>query len=213
MRLGDIMRIDKSRLLQFFITIFSTVFTIILPVINYIDFKNSLSNVECESCPDLNKNQIDLGSFEISFDVFIYINVILGILITSCSYLIFEFQKYSLQRRFLLFFITLMYVIFFTFSSQLSTVFITVPNIQLTIDFSGIYIIFLVAFSIYSLKNIFDIVDFKINQGQYTTTLRKKRFIQKKLNQKPVNCIKCDYRCKVGWKECPICKTKIIVQS
>jgi hypothetical protein len=192
------MRIDRSRLLQFCITIFNIVFTIILPIINYIGFKNSLSNIECESCPDLNKNQINLGTFEMGYDVFIYINVILGILITSCSFLIFRFQTYSVQKGFLSFSITFLYVIFFAFTSQLSIIFITVSNIQLKIDFSSIYIIFIIAFSVYGLKNIFDIVDFKINQAHYTTILRKRRFIQKKLHQKLVNCTRCDYSFQVN---------------
>lgn len=213
MKLGDIININKAHLLRIFLLVLNILITILMPIFNYIGFKNILSDIECSTCPSLINNPINLGTFEAKYDVFIYLYVFIGMVVSSCSYVIFKFQKYSVQRGFLLFLISIMYIIFIALSSQLSIIFITVSKIQIIMNFSGVYIIFLIVFSLYALKNLFDLVDFKINQSHYITILRKRRFMQKKFNQKMITCSNCEYMCRVDWKKCPICKTKIIITT
>jgi len=124
----------------------------------------------------------------------------------------FRFQKYSVQRGILLLAISIMYLISTIASSQLSIIFVEVAKVQIITDFSGVYILLNIVMSLNIFKNLFDLTDFKINQSYYTTILRKKRTappLQKKFNRKLVKCPKCKYICRIGWKKCPICKTKI----
>ena len=57
----------------------------------------------------------------------------------------------------------------------------------------------LIILSLYTLKNLYDLIDFKINQYYYITLLRNKHSVQpkqKKFKQELIKCPKCEYICK-----------------
>jgi len=124
----------------------------------------------------------------------------------------FRYQKYSVSRGILLLAVSIMYLISTIASSQLSIIFVEVGKVQIITDFSGVYILLIIVMSLYIFKNLFDLTDYKINQSYYSTILRKKRTapsLQKKFRRKLDKCPKCKYMCRIGWKKCPLCKTKI----
>ncbi len=96
----------------------------------------------------------------------------------------------------------------------MSTIFVGVANVQIIINSSGVYILFTIIASFFVIKAIFDVIDFKVNQSYYTNELRRRRarFKQKKLGQELAKCPKCKYACRIEWKKCPICETKIILK-
>ena len=98
----------------------------------------------------------------------------------------------------------------------MSTILIRIANIQLVIKSFGIFILFIIITLLYVLKALFDLVDFKVNKLHYNKILRREqatKIRQRKLiKQKKLElvvCPKCNYTCRIGWKECPICETKI----
>lgn len=210
--LKSILKKNKTRIYQICFTFFTVIMTTGMPIVNYINFKTLLNSVNCPTCPNLSNNQINLGGLEATYDILIYFFIVFGITISVCAYLIFRFQKYSVRRGILLLAISIMYLISTIASSQLSIIFVEVAKVQIITDFSGVYILLTIIMTLYIFKNLFDLIDFKINQSYYSTILRKKRTapsLQKKFRRKLDKCPKCKYMCRIGWKKCPICKTKI----
>ncbi len=116
--------------------------------------------------------------------------------------------------------ISIMYVLYVAASSQMSIIFIEISKIQIIINFSSVYILFIIIASLFAVKNLYDLVEYKLNQSYYSSILTDKKiakFKQKKAArsklkqpiQKLNKCPKCKYRCRPEWKKCPICKTKL----
>ena len=95
----------------------------------------------------------------------------------------------------------------------MSEIFIQVANVQLIVNSFGIFILFITISSLYVLRSLFDLIDFKINKSYYDKILRKKRVQvkqkRKKVKEELVECLKCKYMCRPEWKKCPICETKL----
>ena len=169
---------------------------VIIPIINYINLKSLIKTLNCPICPNLADNQINLGGLEILYDNIIYFFIIFGLIVSICAYLIFRYQKYSVQRALLLLIVSIIYLTTTILSSQMSIVFVEISKIQITTDFSGVYILFIIIMSLYILKNIFDLIDFKVNHSHYLMDIRKERSASYKYSnsyKKLVRCSKCKY--------------------
>jgi hypothetical protein len=182
-----------------------------MPAFSYFNFKILLNQVNCSNCSNL-ASQVNLGGLEATYDILIYFLIILGIVISFCTYFIFNHQKYSLKRGTLLLAVSIMYLISTIALSKLSIIFVEVEKVQIITDFSGVYILLIIIMFGYIIKNLFDLIDFKINQLYYSTFLRKARansFIKRNIKGKLTKCPKCKYMCRIRWKKCPICEAKI----
>ena len=202
------LKLKKHQMYQIGFTILSVIVTIVIPLVNFFNFKNSIRTFDCPVCSESVVNQIYLGGLETIYDILIYIFVLLGFIVSICTYFIHKFQKYSIQRGILVLLISIVYMINSIFSSQMSTIIIRVANVQLIMNSSGVYILFIAVASLYVIKALFDLIDFKINHSYYSSILRNRREARFK-QQKLTNCPKCEYACRIGWKKCPISKTKI----
>lgn len=198
--------------------IINIIITIIVPIVTYLNFKNIIRSFNCPDCPESIVNQIYLGGMETVYDILIYVFVFVGVTITICSYFINRFQKYSMQRGVYMCIISVVYFINIIFTSQMSTILIRIANIQLIVNSFGIFILLIIISLLYVLKSLFDLIDFKINKSQYDKILRREKAVQikqKKLKEKLkekeklVECPKCKYSCRIVWKKCPICETKL----
>lgn len=210
------LKIKKHQIYQVGFAIINFIITIIIPLVTYLNFKNTIRNFNCPDCPESFVNQINLGGMEALYDILIYVFIFVGIIVTISSSFINRFQKYSTQRGVLMLLISIVYFINITFSSQMGTILIEIANIQLVMDSFGVFILFIVIALLYVLKALFDLIDFKINKSQYDKILRKEQAVQvkqkklkNKVKEKLVECPKCKYTCRTGWKKCPICETKI----
>ena len=214
------LELKKNQIYRVCLTILSVIITIIIPIVNYSNFKNSVNMINCPTCPNSTVSQIDLGALEATYDILIYFFVGIGIIIAICAYSVFKFQKYSIKRALLLLLISIMYVLYVAASSQMSIIFIEVSKIQIIMNFSNVYILFIIITSLYLIKNLYDLVDYKLNQSYYSSILTDKKiakFKQKKAarsklkqsRQKLIKCPKCKYSCRPEWKKCPICKTRL----
>lgn len=145
-----------------------------MPIVSYLNFKNMIRSFNCPECPESIVSQISLGGTEKLYDILIYIFVCIGIIVTLCSYFINRFRKYSMQRGILMCVISVVYLINIIFTSQMSEIFIQVANVQLIVNSFGIFILFITISSLYVLRSLFDLIDFKINKSYYDKILRKK---------------------------------------
>lgn len=194
--------------------IINIVFTIITPIVTYLNFKDTISSFKCQGCPDSFVPQISLGGMEELYDILIYVFVCVGVIVTLCSYFVDRFQKYSIQRGILMCIISVVYLINVIFASQMSNIYLQIANIQLIADFFGVFILLIIISSLYVLKSLFDLIDFKINKYHYDKIIRREKAVRvkqerKKVKKELVECLKCKYTCRPEWKKCPICDTKL----
>jgi hypothetical protein len=204
------LKVPKNAIYQIGFTVFTGIMTIIIPLVNYLNFKDLVTSIKCYECTDVLAGRISLGNLEAIYDTLIYLFVILGFVISVCAYLTFKYQRYSVQRGSLTLLVSIMYLISTIGSSQMNTVLIEVAKIQIIMDFSGVYILFMVIMSLYILKNLYDVIDFKINKSYYISSQRQNRYRRKVRDAKLIPCPQCNYTCRYAWKKCPICNTKIL---
>ena len=125
-----------------------------------------------------------------------------------------------MQRGVLMCIISVVYFINIIFTSQMSTILIRIANLQLVVNSSGIFILLIIISLLYVAKSLFDLIDFKINKTQYDRILRReqttkikrtklKTKLKEESEEKLIECPQCDYTCRMSWKKCPICETKI----
>lgn len=169
------------------IIIINIIITIIVPIMTYLNFKNIIKSFNCSDCPQSVVNQVYMGGMEPLYDILIYVFVFVGFIVTVCTYFISRFQKYSLQRSILMFSISIAYLINILFSSQMSIILVKVTNVQIVVNFSGIFTLLIIISLLYISKALFDLIDFKVNKSQYASILRREKSIQikqKKLNER-----------------------------
>jgi rubrerythrin len=72
--------------------------------------------------------------------------------------------------------------------------------------------------SLFLIKNLFDLIDFKVNERFYSKLIRDNSKKSSKLKsdlgfKNLIKCHNCGYMCRISWKECPICKSYIKKRS
>ncbi len=191
--------LNKFKLIQFISTIISLVITVFIPILNYYQFKGSLTS------------DVDLGGFEATYDIFIILIVTVGIIITGCTYFIFNFPKFSIKRGSISLthsVLDLVLIYFYSFMSIVTFSYTCEKNCQkeVTLDLSGVFIVLIIIWSLFVGKNAYDLIDYKINETHY------KRINSKRNTKKPklIKCSKCNYMCKIEWKKCPICNSSLL---
>ena len=70
-----------------------------------------------------------------------------------------------------------MYIVYIAFSSQIMVLYMKIQKIEIIIDFSGILILFLIGMGLFTLKNVIDFIDFKVNQSYYYKILRNSQIL------------------------------------
>ena len=153
-------RIKASQLIFSFLTVF---LSIGVPIVNYIMFKASLTE------------GVEAGNLEGKYDVLIITIIIVGLLISFCSYMYFRCPKYSVKKGLIALTHSVLDLVFLILFSQF-----TILNIfsksdwvscsgysisGISLNLSGSFIILIIVSSLFVLKNIYDLFDFKINES------------------------------------------------
>lgn len=177
-------------------TVLSFVLTVLIPILSYIYFKSSVTD------------DIDVGDFEAKYNIIIIWAVIFGMMITGCTYLTFNFPKYSIKRGITSLTQSILELIIILLFSQFRTIRISDNDVELIFDITGIFVVLITVCAIFIIKNLYDLIDFKINQKSYFTGNIKNKGISNKLKK----CSNCKYMCRLEWKKCPICHSKLKIK-
>jgi len=188
---------NKNDFLQYFFTIFVFLTTILIPILNYIAFQDSLVQ------------GITLGDLEQKFGIITVIVVFIGIIATVSTYLIYYYPRYSVRRGYLTLSQSILDLLFLVAFSQMGSISIFLEGSGIVLHLGGVYILLFVAFLPFVFKNIFDIIDFRKNKQFYQRKLRAKAAYLLKESNRKIKCRNCSYICRKGWKKCPICNTKL----
>lgn len=191
------LNVNKNDVMQYFFTVFCFLTTVLIPILNYIIFKNSLVQ------------GIILGDLEQKYEIITILVVIIGIIATVSIYLIYYFPKYSVKRSCLTLSQSIMDITLLIIFSQISLLSVFQDKFGLILDISGVYILLIITFLPFIFKNIFDVFDFKKNEEFYQRKLRAKTTRLLKESNRKIKCKNCSYICRKGWKKCPICNKKL----
>ncbi len=191
------LKLRKNEIIQISLTILTFILTLLLPIIGYFQFKMAMPN------------EIYLSDFQENYDIVFIGTIIIGILLTGFRYYLYYFPQYSLRRGIINLLNSVLIMIFLIFTSQIGNLDITIENSSLYLNLTGVFLLLIVIWSLFIFKNIYDLVDFKLNQNYYKTFVRERKF-RKKIKSRPlIKCPQCKYMCRPEWKKCPICNAKI----
>ena len=191
------LKLDRNDIIQIISTISSFVLTIVLPLVNYITFKNII------------REEIVLSDLESRYNIIIIFAVIIGVMITGCTYIFFKYPKYSVNRGIVTLTHSVLNVLFLAVFSQMAIFNISFKGSGISLNLSGLFIILTAVLSLLIGKSLYDLIDFKLNQNYYRTFLRKQKFKDRKAKQKLVKCPNCKYMCQMKWSKCPICNSRL----
>ena len=183
--------------MQISLTIFTFIITVVLPIIGYIQFKIIVPN------------DLYLSKLKQSYDIIFIGTISIGVLLTVSRYYLYSFPQYSLKRAIVNLLNSLLVLVFLSLTSQIGKLDLTLKNSNLYLDLTGVFLLLIAVGALYLVKNLYDLIDFKLNQDYYTTLFRKKK-IEYKITPSPLlKCPQCKYMCRSEWKKCPICHTKL----
>ncbi len=76
---------------------------------------------------------------------------------------------------------------------------------EITLNLSGVFLVSIIIWSLFVIKNTYDLIDYKINENYYKKANTRKTAKKPKL----IKCSKCNYMCRIEWKKCPICNSSL----
>lgn len=169
---------SRIKIIQLFTTLIAVFLSVGIPIINYLIFKSSL------------EEGVEAGNLEEKYDTLIIAIIVVGLLISICSYMYFRYPKYSVRKGVITLSHSVLDLIFLIIFSQFAIINIFSKNdcgscsdygvSGISLDLSGLYIIIIIVSSLFVLKNAYDLFEFKINEKYYITRLREQRLILKR---------------------------------
>lgn len=208
-------KLYRFKIMRISFTVINFLIVVIMPLFNYFNFKRVMIE------------DIDLSNFESRYDSIILWDLLVGVLMTVCTYMLFHYPKHSVKRGIIALIYSILFSVFLLVFSQMSIIHIKSKYAGIILDLERIFIILILVSCLFIIKNIYDLIDFKLNQTYYERERKKKiikflkdqgliksRGVIKKFNLKSESLIKCpnpkcNYMCRPDWRKCPLCKTKI----
>lgn len=137
------------------------------------------------------------------------LSIVIGLMLTILRYIVYFFDKHTLKRSFVNFVSAALVMILLESSSQIGVVRISLEDLSMILDISGIFILLVASWSLVVFKTIYDLTEIKFNNEDVKDTT-KYRKLEKIRSRGLVKCPKCKYKCRKEWKKCPICNSKLI---
>lgn len=164
------LRWNKKVILQISLTVITFIITILLPIVGYFQFSRILTdNSLCSQCPTY---QMDLENLQVRYN-FIFITLILiGVILTILRYSIYKFPQYSIKQGFLNLLNSIFFVLFLSIIAQLGIINISLEGFSLSLNLTGVFLLIIAVWSLFIIKNVFDLYDFKKNRIYYENLLR-----------------------------------------
>ena len=153
--------VNKSKILQFSLTGLTFIVTIFLPIIGYSQF--------------ITFNNEGLEAFQAKYNLVFIETIIVGAVLTGIRFYIYQLSQYSIKRGFLNLLNSICFIIFLTITAQIGDVDIAIEGFSLNLNLSGVFLIIIAVWSLFIIKNMVDLYDFKKNRIYYENLLRNKK--------------------------------------
>lgn len=193
-----VINLDKNNVLRFLFTSFTFTITVLLPILSLI----KLNSLDSEFLDRYWIEKVILVSS---------ISIVLGILSTITRFLIYSFPRYSVKKQLISLVNSSLLITFLLVNSLLSKIIINFGRSSIILDFSGIFLLLTSLWLVFVGKQIFDLFDFKRNQNYYSKKVRESKKLVAPFPKNLIKCRNCGYMCRISWRKCPICNSKLKV--
>ena len=155
------LKLKKKAQWQIFLTVSTFIITVILPISGYFQFDSILS-----------RTIGNLGKLKVKYNyVFITLTVI-GSILTIVRYSMYNVPQYSIKQGSLNLANSIFFIVFLSTMAQLGNINITMENFSLNLNLIGVFVVLIMVWSLFIIKNLCDLLDFKRNQSYYEKLLR-----------------------------------------
>ena len=194
--------LSKNNVLKIIFTSFTFIFTVLIPFISFMQFNFT------------EFKGVSIGNWEYLFLFVIFASIIIGVFSTISRYFIYSFPKYSVKKHIIVLLNSILFIAFLIVNSFLGKINLVSGNFYLSLDFTGLFLLLIAIWSLFLVKNVFDLIDFKVNEKFYTKLIRENSKMSSKLKsdlgfKNLIKCHNCGYMCRISWKKCPICQSFI----
>lgn len=147
------------------LTSLTFILTIILPIFGYFQFNIS--------------NEKYLENFQERYNLVFIGTIIIGVILTCLRFYMYRFSQYTIKRGFLNLLNSIFFVLFLSITAQLGKINIKMENFTLDLNLIGVFVFLIIVWSLFIIKNLYDLYDFKKNQIYYETLVRSKKVVSK----------------------------------
>ena len=147
------LKLNKKALWQICLTISTFILTVILPIFGYIQF-NKISSM----------NQLDLGNLQIRYSYVFSTLAITGIFLTILRGSSLKIPQYSMKKRWLNLGNSVLFLAFLSIMAQLGIIDIVMQNFTIYLNLIGVFILLILTWSLFIIKNLYDLYDYKKNR-------------------------------------------------
>ena len=147
------------------LTSLTFILTIILPIFGYFQFNIS--------------NEKYLENFQERYNLVFIGTIIIGVILTCLRFYTYRFSQYTIKRGFLNLLNSIFFVLFLSITAQLGKINIKMENFTLDLNLIGVFVFLIIVWSLFIIKNLYDLYDFKKNRIYYETLVRSKKVVSK----------------------------------
>ncbi len=164
--MGEIkLNFSKNNIIQIVLTSLTFILTIILPIFGYFQFNIS--------------NEKYLENFQERYNLVFIGTIISGVILTFLRFYMYRFSQYTIKRGFLNLLNSIFFVLFLSITAQLGKINIKMENFNLDLNLIGVFVFLIIVWSLFIIKNLYDLYDFKKNRIYYETLVRSKKVLSK----------------------------------
>jgi hypothetical protein len=150
--------LSRTLMIQITTTVLMLIFTVILPIISYIQFDTSADNLP--------------SSLILRYRVVLTSMIGIGILMTCSRFFVFRYPKYSVRRGILNLLSFLLLLVYFEITAQLGKINAVMESASFSFDLTGVFYVLIGAWSLLVIKNMYDLYDFRKNERYYKQNAR-----------------------------------------
>ena len=169
--MGEIkLNFSKNNIIQIFLTSLTFILTIILPIFGYFQF-----NISTEKY---------LENFRVRYHLVFIGTIIIGVILTCLRFYMYHFSEFTVKRGLLNLLNSIFFVLFLSITAQLAKININMENFSLNLNLTGVFVFLIIVWSLFIIKNLYDLYDFKKNRIYYENLVRNKKSVRSKSKTK-----------------------------
>jgi len=164
---GEIkLNLNKNNIMQIVLTSLTFILTIVLPILGYSQLSMS--------------NEKYLEDFRVRYNLVFIGTIIIGVILTCLRFYIYRFSEFTVKRGLLSSLNSIFFVLFLSITTQLGKINISMENFSLNLNLIGVFVFLIIVWSLFIVKNLFDLYDFKKNRIYYENLARNKKNVRSK---------------------------------
>ncbi|MFW9896471.1 MAG: hypothetical protein ACFFD7_11755 [Candidatus Thorarchaeota archaeon] len=147
------MESKKKRIWQISLTSLTFFLTVILPIIGFFQFEIL--------------NELFSDVYKLTYKLVFIQTLVIGVVLTVLRFSLYQFPLYSIKRGFLNLVNSLLLLVFFGISAQIASIEVSTENFRIHFNLAGVFLFLIIIWSLFLIKNFYDLYDFRKNHTYY----------------------------------------------